>query len=483
MSTVRRAVLFSAATRYGMTLIGLLTTMIIARLLTPTEIGTFAIASAIVMVMSEFRLLGAGIYLVRERELTDDKIRSANGLTILISWGMGLMIWFIAPYVAGLYQIPSIEGIFRILSVSFFLAPAISIPSALLTREFRFQDLLVVNAITVITKLIVTVVLILLGYSFYSLAWGYTLSVVVEFCAIYVYRPKGMPWLPSFRNLRSIMKFGIYNSLAGFFRRGVVTAPDMIIGKLGTPTQVGLFSRGLGFIEFVSQSLMMGVKPVVLPYLSEVQRSGDDVNDAYIRASVMLGAILWPILAVASIVSLPSIQLFFGDQWDAAAPYATLISYWAMFRSVHWFSSDLMVARGQEKLMVVKEGLMFVFYFCGIALAYPLGLLAVAGVFVVAGLADLLGTTWLLTRFLGLRPIQMLKAWLGNALLTLVCWVVADLIFVDGSADSVGISSSFWAVAAVLPLVWLTTLFVVRHPLRHEILHLLRWVRSRYINT
>jgi O-antigen/teichoic acid export membrane protein len=36
--------------------------MIIARLLTPEEIGTFAIASAIVMIMSEFRLLGAGAY-------------------------------------------------------------------------------------------------------------------------------------------------------------------------------------------------------------------------------------------------------------------------------------------------------------------------------------------------------------------------------------------------------------------------------------
>jgi len=137
MSTVRRAVFFSAATRYGMTLIGLVTTMVIARLLTPAEIGTFAIASAIVMVMSEFRLLGAGVYLVRESELTDEKIRSANGLTVLISWGMGLIIWLIAPSIADLYELASIEVIFKILSVSFFLAPAISIPSALLTREFR----------------------------------------------------------------------------------------------------------------------------------------------------------------------------------------------------------------------------------------------------------------------------------------------------------------------------------------------------------
>src|SRR5690554_7299878 len=90
-SSIRRAVLYSSVTRYSMRFMGLFSTMIIARLLTPEEIGTFAIASAIVMVMSEFRLLGAGAYLVREQELTEEKIRSATGLTVLISWGLGLL--------------------------------------------------------------------------------------------------------------------------------------------------------------------------------------------------------------------------------------------------------------------------------------------------------------------------------------------------------------------------------------------------------
>lgn len=76
MSKVRRALLFSFLTRYGGMLIGLASTMIVARLLTPDQIGTFAIASAIVMVISEFRLLGAGMYLVRESEMTEEKVRA-----------------------------------------------------------------------------------------------------------------------------------------------------------------------------------------------------------------------------------------------------------------------------------------------------------------------------------------------------------------------------------------------------------------------
>jgi len=483
MSKVRQAILFSFATRYSAMVVGLLSTMIVARLLTPEEIGTFAIASAIVMVMSEFRLLGAGMYLVREKELSPAKIRSATGLTMIISWGMGLGIWAVAPAIANLYELEPITVVFRILSISFFLAPVISIPTALLTRDFLFRQLFVVRIFTSLANVASTIALILLGYSYYALAWGYTLAVVIEFFLIYSFRPKGMPWAPSFRNLQPIVRFGIYNSLAGFFRRGVVTAPDMIIGKMGTTAQVGMFSRGLGFIEFLSQSLMMGAKPVVLPYLSEVQRSGDDVNDAYIAASVMLGGVIWPILAVASVVSLPAIRLFFGDQWDAAAPYATLIAFWAMFRSVHWFSSDLLVARGQEKLMVLKEGLMFVVYFAGIALAFPSGLLAVAGVFTLAGLVDLLVTTWVLTRYVGLKPLRMLKAWLRNGMVTGLCWGAAWLIYANGTAGATGVPKAFWAVAAILPVVWLAVIFLVKHPLRLEVAHFIRWCGRRGSDT
>lgn len=480
MSKVRRALVFSFLTRYGGMLVGLASTMIIARLLTPQEVGTFAIASAIVMIISEFRLLGAGMYLVREPELTEDKVRAAMGLTVLISWSMGAGIWLSAGHVADLYQLPPVETIFRILSVTFFLAPVISIPSALLTRNFRFRELFLIRICTSLSNLGSTVFLIFQGYTYYALAWGYTFSVIVELFIIMRYRPRDLSWRPSFRNLRPVASFGIYNSLAGFFRRGMVTAPDMIIGKMGTTTQVGIFSRGLGFIEFMSQILLMGVKPVVLPFLSEVLRSGNDVNKAYISASVLLGGLVCPILAVASVVTLPVIRLFFGDQWVEAAPYATLLAYWAMFRTIHWFSSDLLVARGRERLMVLKEGSMFCLYFAGIAIAYPAGLIYVAACFVVVGSVDFLVTTLLLAVYLQLNVREFIRAWATNALITLLCWSSAWAIYHGVLVEVDASMLAFLAVAALLPGVWLACVFVLKHPLCAELTHGWKWFLSKF---
>src|SRR5690554_2877309 len=448
--------------------------MVIARLLSPEEIGTLAIASAIVLVMSEFRLLGAGAYLVREQELSDDKIRSATGLTVMISWGLGVLIWLGAPWVAAFYQLEPLSSIFRILSVSFFVAPFISIPMSMLMRAFQFKEVFVVRLYTALANVLFTISLILAGFSYYALAWGYTLAVLVELLVLIYYRPAGMHWGPSFQRVGTIARFGIYTSLAGFLRKGVVTVPDMIIGKLKTPLQVGLFSRGLGFIEFVSQTLIMGVKPVVLPYLSDVKRSGGDINQAYLQASVMLGGLIWPVLAVASVVSLPAIYLFFGDQWLEAAPYASLIAWWAIFRMVHWFSSDLLMARGFEKVMVIKEAVVFFAHFLAILLLFPLGLKAVAAGFAGAGAIDLVVTSWVLWRYLDLNPALMVRAWRQNAIIMVLCGLAAWGCYEGMLAQGFGMVAGLLVVASVLPPVWLGLIFVLKHPLRAELVRVIR---------
>lgn len=481
MAGIRQAVLYSSVTRYSMRFMGLFSAMIIARLLTPEEIGTFAIASAIVMVMSEFRLLGAGAYLVREEELTDEKIRSATGLTVLISWGLGLLIWVMAPWVAGFYELEPITVIFRILSISFFAAPFISIPTALLTRSFQFRELFVVKLYTTLTQILLTIGLVLAGFSFYALAWGYTFSILVELAVLIYYRPGAMPWMPGFRGLGAIARFGIYTSLANFLRKGVVTAPDMIIGKVGTAAQVGLFSRGLGFIEFVSQTLLMGVKPVVLPYLSDVKRSGGDINDAYIRASIMLGGLLSPVLVVASVVSLPAIYLFFGQQWVEAAPYATLIAYWALFRTVHWFSSDLLMARGYEQVLVVKEGVVFLAHFGLILGLFPYGLKSVAAGFAAAGLVDLVITTWVLWKYLGMSPVSLFMAWRLNILLSAICggaaWGIYTLTLSAGHSPV----TALFLVAGALFVLWVALIAAFRHSLWPELRRVIDAVHKKLV--
>lgn len=474
MSKIRRAIVFSSMAQYGVRLIGLVTTMIVARLLTPDEVGTFAIASAIIMIISEFKLLGAADYLIREPEITDLKIRRALGLTVLISWGLGLLVLALGVPAAAFYDIPPLAVIFAILSTGFFLGPFISIPTAVVARRFEFRVVLAANIVSSITSLATTVLLIYLGFSYYSLAWGYFAKMAAELAVICLIREFPKYWVPAFSGIGVIARFGIFASLSNLCRRALNTVPDLVIGKMGTTAQVGMFSRGLGFVEFLSGTLQMGVSPVVLPYLSEAKRSGGNLTEAYTRATVLLGAMVWPVLSVASMASLPVIRIFFGGQWDAAAPIASILAIWLILRSTHNFANNLLIASGNERLMLIKEALLLGSAFGLVILSFSMGLQAVAKSFIVLGVFEIVLASWLLRCAVNLEIVPFFGALSSNLVLSVICAAATFAISHFVSFDHEQAWRPVGVIALCLPIVWLVSLKVLRHPLYGEIRLLLK---------
>jgi O-antigen/teichoic acid export membrane protein len=480
MSQIRRAVIFSSITRYSVMLVGLVSMMVVARLLTPDEIGTFAIASGIAMLISEFRILGAGAYLVRETELSPTKVRAALGLTILISWGLGLIIMLTAPLVADFYELPPVATVFRILALTFFLAPFISIPSALFSRHLKFNLLFRVQFAGSLMALVVTLALIYAGQGFYSLAWGTVAGALIKCMIINAFiRPRAMVYIPSFSGIRAIASLGIFNSTAGILRKATVVLPDMVIGKMGTTFEVGMFSRGMGFTQFVSETLMRGVSPVALPYLSGTHRQGGDVRLAYQRASVLLGGLAFPVLVVASLASLPAIRLFFGNQWDAAAPLVAWLALWAALRSVHWFSNDVLVAMHCEKVMVIKDLFLFILLVSGVIAAYPGGLERIAQVFMIVGFVEVLLITWVLRSYIGLQPIAFANAWIPNLAIAAGCGLMTLIVRQLLDFELAPAWQPALALALVMPPLWLLLLHLLGHPLFKEFQGILRSFRRQ----
>jgi len=468
MASVRQSVIYSSLSRYLLMAIGLLSTVVVARLLTPGEIGTWAIGSAIVMVLSEFRLLGAGVYLVREPELSETKIRSALGVTFLISWGLGGAVVLASPWVADFYDIAGLETLFYLLSLSFFLAPFVSIPTALLQRQMDFGRLLVIGVCGAGGGFLVTLAGIFMGLSYYSMAVGLAANTLIQML-LANRLSHDRYWRPVFRGIFPVMQLGVFSSASNMMKKSLLTVPDMIIGKLGTTTHVGLFSRGLGFVDFLSNTVQQGVGPVVLPYLSDKVRTRGDVGEAYLRAGVLLGGVLWPVLAVAAVSSLVVIRFFFGDQWDQAAPLASVLAVWAMMRCVHGLAPELLLSSGREKLLMFRELALLSVCILGVIGLFPFGLIYAAFAFVLVGLVDITLTTWIVWRQFQLSAQQLLKAWWRNAALALICVGTALALDLWIGFDTAPPWLSVLVMAVVITPVWFFTLGLIGHPLWQEV--------------
>jgi len=455
--------------------VGLVSTIVIARMLTPGEIGVFAMASSIVVIINEFKILGANSYLIREKELTDSKIMSAYGLTIIICWGLGLCVFFASKPLAIFFNIEDLGLIFKLLSVSFIFAPYISIPNALLARNYKFKEISIIRLSSSIASLALVFILIRSGFSYFSLALSGLFAVIFKFL-LYIYFTRDIRvYRPQLKGIKPIAKLGVYTSLSQMLQRAQNTVPDMVIGKMGGPTQVGIFSRGLGFMLFMQDTVLSGISPVALPYLSDVRKRNESITQAYTRAAQLVTGILWPILAVASVASLPAIRLMFGDQWDESAPIATVVAFWAIFRTGHILAPNALVAVGKETSVLIKEIIVFVIFLASIILAYQkYGVIGVGYAFVITGLTDFIVSGFFMKKEVGLNVFQYYRSLTSSIIVAVVCWLTAKIISYISPFETTSSFHSVLEVALVLPFVWISMVFVTMHPIKNEIIRIYR---------
>jgi O-antigen/teichoic acid export membrane protein len=467
--TIRSAVIFSVIAQYSVQGIGFLTIVIVARLLTPAEIGVFAIASGVIIVAMHLRQLGVAQYLVREKEVTEDMIRTSSGVMMVTSLSLGAIIVVAAPAIADFYGEPRMRDVLWVSSLTFVTAPFASVPYALLMREMKFRELFVIRLVSAVVESMVAVSLVWYGMSYMGLVWATVLSGFSQLALIIYYTPAGTPWLPSLKVARNVMQFGVIAVAASVLRRGAEALPDFVLGRAGTMSDVGMFSRGFGAVMFLNQLSIQALKPMVLPYLSEVQRKGESVGDAYVKAAALQTAVTWPMFAGVNLLALPLILLVFGDQWVDAAPIAAALAFWGILQAVHCYAPDGLLAVGGERRMLLMDILIFIVRLTAIVFAAGYGLQAVAWAIVGAGIIEVAIASWATATGLRVSVRALFTALIPSALVSVVCWmsIWATFGWLNKQQD-VGHIPAMFASAMVAAVVWVGALLVFRHPLVFE---------------
>src|SRR6266481_6570824 len=90
--------------QYSSLIIGVASNLVLARILTPYDIGVYSIAAAPVGLAGTLRDFGIASYLISERDLTTERQRSALGVALVITWSIGAVMAALSGWVADIYD-------------------------------------------------------------------------------------------------------------------------------------------------------------------------------------------------------------------------------------------------------------------------------------------------------------------------------------------------------------------------------------------
>ena len=301
MSKVRKSILLISGQNYIGFALQLLSSIVIARLLTPGEIGIYSVAMVFLGFAYTFRDFGVANYLIQEKDLTPDKIRSAFAMTLMTGWTLALAIWLGSGFVAAFYHEPGIREIMHVISLNFMLIPFGVIPMAYMNRQMDFVHIALIRVISNIVSTSASIWLAYAGFSFLSMAWGSVAGIVVTFFLAQQWRPKGLPLLPGLKEMRSVVSFGSLSSLVMIFNDMSQGAPEMILGRLSGMATVGYFGRAMGLLSMFSWGSVAGI--ISTFFLAQLWRP----------AGLPLLPGLKAIRQVASFGSLSSLMMILND--------------------------------------------------------------------------------------------------------------------------------------------------------------------------
>ena len=223
MST-RHSLFFSFLDRYASLAIAMVSSMVIARLLTPAEIGVFSVTMVLLVFVNSVRDMGAGQYLVQEKELTTERIRAVWAVQLGLGLALTCIVLLISYPVAIFYNEPRMRDILFVVALNYAINPFGSLTNAWLAREMRFQSLAAMRFSSGLCGTLVTTWMAWKNYGPISLAFGSLASTVVNALVAVYFRPKFFPWLPGIREIKRVLTFGskliLEKSLAFPFQLG-----------------------------------------------------------------------------------------------------------------------------------------------------------------------------------------------------------------------------------------------------------------------
>jgi O-antigen/teichoic acid export membrane protein len=375
---VRRSLLLASAASNGAALIGFASSMILARLLIPSEVGVFSIAAALIGLVGSLRDFGVSAYLIRSPQLDRAKIAASYGVMIVVSWTLALLIALASPLAAMLYRDPRVGDLMLILALNLMLVPFGALTMAYLTREMQFGAQFVLNISSAIANAGIAVALAWQGYGAYSLAWAGLGSTLVTILVSLFYRPAWWPLLPTLKGWREVVSFGAPVTGGAVIGNLNNASVDLITGQMIGPEAVALYGKALSIRSLFEQFFMAAIRLVALPHFATLARNNVELRTTYLQASNMLTGIGWPFAAILMALSEPLVLLMFGSSWLGSAPLVVWTALWMIISLPCHLVHSVLIAMGHAGSLLKGELTMLTVKCLVVVLVAPLGIEAVA---------------------------------------------------------------------------------------------------------
>jgi len=434
---------WTVGARMAVRLLGFFSTIILARLLVPSDYGLIALATLIAASIEMFGAFNFEVWIIRHPDPDHYHYNTVWTLSAIRGLvGCGLLLVLAAP--AGLFfDDARLEGVVMVLAFSTLLSNLSNVGAVDFAKHLRFDKEFLILAGSKIGSFLVAVTLALIFRSYWALVAGIVTGQLIKVVMTYwMHRHRPRFCVKHWREVLQFTKWLLLGNFMGFFYNRTDT---FVLGKLMSSQMLGLYTIAHEIANLASTEIVMPIRKVMLPGYSKLTGDMVRLRKSFADGLGIIMLIGMPCAAGVGLVSDPLVRALLGEKWLETIPLIQILAVYGMASVGMANQSPLLISLGHARIMTQLIALGFIILLPAFTLAtIEYGVLGGAW---AVGLTNVL--LFVIGIFVTLRKIDLPVQAVHTRIWRTVLATIA-MAFVVISIQALQVVQAWWAIVELL---------------------------------
>jgi lipopolysaccharide exporter len=389
--------------------LGLISMLILARLLLPKDFGLVAMATSLIALLEMFSSFGLDTALIWHRDPTRGHFDSAWTLNLLAGCSIAVLMLALSWPASRYYHQPQLTLVICVLAVGAVIQGCENVGVVMFRKEMRFDREFRFLLIKKICAFFITVPLAFALRNYWALVIGMIgsrgIGVLLSY-RMHPFRPRFS--LAARHDLMHFSKWLVAMNILGFFRE---RSADLFVGRLVGPRALGILSVSSEISNMPATELVAPINRALLPAYVKLADDKPALGREYLSVMAMITLLAVPAVAGLAATAPYVVLLVLGPNWRDAVPILQVLGFFGIIQVLQSNAYAAFLALGRPQVFVAINAMHVTVLLTTLLLfTNRFGLIGSAWAYVVTALLLLPVNFLMITRYLELKASTLLAA-------------------------------------------------------------------------
>jgi len=350
---IAKSVFWIVLSRGGVQVLAFLSTLAVARLLSPSDYGLMALAGVWTATIAMVAEMGLGSAIIQFRDLEDRDLNSCFWLTMGIA-GIGYLgLCIAAPVIAAWFSSPMLSDVLRVVGLTLPVTALRIVPDGLLRKRLALDKISQAEIAAAIVTIPVVVGLAWAGAGVWALVAAAIVGPLTQSVVTFWF----MHWWPGmqiggahFREVLSYSAATVGSKVCWMLRE---QADALVLGKVSGDVLLGFYSMAKQLATLPVSKVSAMVNQLASPVMAELQTNQEALRESFLRGTRLVASATFPLSLGLMLVAEDLVRVALTDKWLSAVPVFRVLCLYAAIRSVDVLLPPILMARYRANFLFI----------------------------------------------------------------------------------------------------------------------------------